>query len=75
MPGQLTAAAAAWTRRRWATASGVIFRAVPRAVNTGALTGPGFSRCHSRSAAVVAGSSGGVRPRVAAPTGRLRHLA
>jgi hypothetical protein len=61
MLGHLAAAAAAWTRSRWATGSVVIFRVVPRAVNTGALAGPGFSRCHSRSAAVVAESSSEIR--------------
>ncbi len=43
MLGQLAAAVAAWTRSRWAAASGVIFRTVPQAVNTEALAGAGFS--------------------------------
>src|SRR6266478_5744994 len=55
IPGHAAAADAAWILMRSATASVLIFLAVPRAVNT-KLPGPaGFSRCHCRSP-VMAGS-------------------
>src|SRR5690348_15852527 len=60
MPGQEAEAVAAWILMRSATASVLIFLAVPRAVNTKLLGAAGFSRCHCRSP-VTAGALSGVR--------------
>jgi hypothetical protein len=60
MPGRAAAAVAAWILMRSATASVLIVRAVPRAVNTKPPGSAGFSRCHCRSP-VMAGAWSGVR--------------